>query len=95
MAVGTTQNTFRVRLILTVIMPEANGANLILPSAIKSLEFATWASECLGRLLRLTHPLYRLTHYRTATLLNNLCAQSVLETLTAYQPDRMPTYRGK
>jgi hypothetical protein len=61
-AVRTTEYTLRIRLVLTVILPEANLANFILPSAMQSLEFAARASECLGRLFRLPDPLYRFTH---------------------------------
>jgi hypothetical protein len=68
MAVGTAQNTLCIRLILTVILPEANLANFILPSPMQGLGFAARASERLGRLFWLIYPLYTIAHVPTVGL---------------------------
>jgi hypothetical protein len=60
--IGTTQDALSIRLILAVVVPEADLTNFVLPSSIKGLELAARASECLGRLLRLPYPFYWLNH---------------------------------
>jgi hypothetical protein len=61
-AIRSAQNVLGIRFVLTVIMPKADWANFVLPSAIKGYEFTARAPECFFLLLRLSHPLYRFSH---------------------------------
>jgi hypothetical protein len=64
-AVGATQNAFSVRLVLSIVMPKAYGADFVLAASIQCFEFAAWAPEPLSRSEGIARPRHLLAWPRS------------------------------
>jgi hypothetical protein len=55
-AIGTAKYARPICFILTVIVPKADFADLVLATTIQGLEFATWTPKAFGRLNWFPYP---------------------------------------